>query len=61
VVTCALAELLIARGRREEALAVTERTLATPERPGIFEARAGRRLERLREELQSRRDDSNQR
>ncbi len=44
-----LAELLIARCRREEALAVIERTLAMPERPGIFQARAGRRLERLRE------------
>ncbi len=56
-----LAELLIARDRREEALAVIERTLATPERPGIFQARAARKLERLREDLQARRDDSNQR
>jgi thioredoxin-like negative regulator of GroEL len=54
-----LAELFAARGRREEALVVIERTLSTPERPGFFEARAGRRLERLREELQTRSADSN--
>ena len=48
-----LAEFLLARGRPEEALAVIERTLATPERPGIFQSRAGCVLERLREQITS--------
>ncbi len=48
-----LAEFLLARGRPEEALAVIERTLATPERPGVFQAQAGCVLERLREQITS--------
>ncbi len=42
-----LAELLLARGARDEAIEVIECTLATPQRDGYLQAQAARRLQRL--------------
>jgi hypothetical protein len=44
--------VLVRHGRLDEALVVIDRTLATPERPGVFEERASRSLVRLRAEIE---------
>jgi tetratricopeptide (TPR) repeat protein len=49
-----LAQFLLASNRRDDALQVIERTLATPQRDGLFEMRAGQQLERLRTQLRER-------
>ena len=46
-----LAELLLNQSRPDAALEVVERTLATPQRDGLFEMRAGQQLERLRTQI----------
>jgi tetratricopeptide (TPR) repeat protein len=51
-----LAELLLNQNRADDALDVIERTLATPQRDGLFEMRAGQQLERLRTQICDRND-----
>ncbi len=49
-----LAEFLVAHDRSDAALEVIKRTLATPQRDGLFEMRAGQQLERLRTQIRDR-------